>query len=170
MEAMSEAGPPPEMLFNSALERGIRSLVVLDACHPELFDLGQLTWLTFLVVHSGDIGGPESLHPPLPDRGGELLVSRSIVDAGLQMLRRLHYVTLSIDPTGVRYQASDSARPFVELLSAPYSVALRERAKWLSLLVQEAGIETLRDRLIERIGRWPAELTVNSTRVLERER
>jgi ABC-three component (ABC-3C) system Middle Component 2 len=67
-----EGGNSP--LFNSSLETGVRAVVVLDAAFPRAFDLSQLTWLDHLVVHTADIGGPDSLHPDIPQRTGELLV------------------------------------------------------------------------------------------------
>src|SRR6266446_4032101 len=65
-----EGGNSP--LFNSSLETGVRAVVVLDAAFPRAFDLSQLTWLDHLVVHTADIGGPDSLHPDIPQRTGEL--------------------------------------------------------------------------------------------------
>jgi len=62
--------------FNSTLETGIRALVVLEAFYPRHCDLMEMTWFDHLIVHTGDIDGqdvPESLHPDLPNRTGELL-------------------------------------------------------------------------------------------------
>src|SRR3546814_2115955 len=46
-------------LFNSALETGVRSALILDAARPRSFDLAHLTWLDHLVVHTADIGRSE---------------------------------------------------------------------------------------------------------------
>ena len=56
-------------LFNSTLETGVRSVVILDALHPRAFDLAHLTWFDHLVVHTSDIGGPGSLHPFRSEQG-----------------------------------------------------------------------------------------------------
>jgi len=53
-------------LFNSPLETGVRSVLLLDVAQPQSFDLTHLTWLDHLVVHTADIGGPASLHPDIP--------------------------------------------------------------------------------------------------------
>ncbi|WP_306800327.1 ABC-three component system middle component 2 [Endozoicomonas sp. YOMI1] len=60
--------------FNSPLETGVRSLAILVAAHPVAFDLERLVEMDYLVVHSGDADGPESIHAALPMRAGELLV------------------------------------------------------------------------------------------------
>ncbi len=69
MEVVSEL-PKADPLFNSELETGTRAMVILEAAYPRAFDLARLTWFDHLVVHTEDIGGPESLHPALPGRTG----------------------------------------------------------------------------------------------------
>ena len=63
---MSEESQSNVTVFNSALETGVRSLVILAANFPAALDLQRLVDLDYLVVHSGDVDGPKSLHPPLP--------------------------------------------------------------------------------------------------------
>jgi len=72
--------------FNSPLETGVRSLAILVAAYPASFDLQRLVEMDYLVVHSGDAGGPKSLHAPLPLRAGELLVRRGLIEKGLLLI------------------------------------------------------------------------------------
>jgi len=122
-------------LFNSALETGVRAVVVLDAVFPRFFDLAHLTWFDHLVVHTLDIGGPSSLHPDIPQRTGELLVRRRLVEEGVNLMRRLHLIDAEISEKGVRYQAREEASAFVDL--APFCVRTStprtcRMARWLS--------------------------------------
>ncbi len=71
-------------LFNSALGTGLRALIVLDAFHPRACSTSELVWFDHLVVHTADLEGPDSLHPDLPSRAGELLVRRRLVDEGVR--------------------------------------------------------------------------------------
>ena len=78
--------------FNGTLETGIRALVVLEAFYPRRCDLLEMTWLDHLVVHTGDFDGqdvPESLHPDLPNRAGELLVRRQLVEKSLRLMQQV---------------------------------------------------------------------------------
>jgi ABC-3C biological conflict system middle component len=152
---MTEA-PHPE-LFNSALETGVRSVVLLNTAYPRAFDLKELTWLDHLVVHTGDISGPESLHPNVPHRDGELLVRRSLVEQGLTLMRRLHMVEAQYGASGVVYVALDQAAPFVKLIRTAYGRALRERATWLIGYLRERGEEHLHEVITQKIGRWAVE-------------
>lgn len=146
--------------FNSTLETGIRALVVLEAFYPRRCDLLEMTWLDHLVVHTGDFDGqdvPESLHPDLPNRAGELLVRRQLVEKSLRLMQQVHLVELFETEDGISFAASEDAPSYLDLLQAPYSLALKQRAKWMAN--RFAGMQTAEIRaLIEgRIGRWTAE-------------
>ena len=145
--------------FNSTLETGIRALVVLEAFYPRRCDLLEMTWLDHLVVHTGDLDGqnvPESLHPDLPNRAGELLVRRQLVEKSLRLMQQVHLVEVFETEDGIAFGVSEDAPSYLDLLQAPYSLALKERAKWMA--DRFAGMQTAEMRaLIEsRIGRWTA--------------
>ena len=123
---MSERVSP----FNSLLETGVRALSILEAAHPDGCDLQRLVELDYLVVHSGDAGGPESLHAPLPMRAGELLVRREIIEKGLLLMASRGLVERVASSDGIVYRAGEEAVPYLAALSAPYSIALRSRANW----------------------------------------
>lgn len=116
--------------FNSALETGIRSLAVLVAAYPEPFDLERLIEMDYLVVHSGDADGPESLHAPLPMRAGELLVRRDLIEKGLLLMMSRNLVQRVPAEDGFNYFAGEAAAPFLRSLTALYSQKLKERAFW----------------------------------------
>ena len=146
--------------FNSTLETGIRALVLLEAFYPRRCDLMEMTWLDHLVVHTGELEGedvPDSLHPDLPNQTGELLVRRQLVERSLRLFQQFHLVDVFESETGVEFGASQEAPSYLDLLQAPYSVALKVRAKWMA--ERFAGMTTSEIRaLIElRIGRWTAE-------------
>lgn len=156
LEHYISAGHP----FNSTLETGIRAVVVLDAFYPRRCDLLEMTWLDHLVVHTGDLDGqdvPESLHPDLPNRAGELLVRRQLVERSLRLMQQVHLVEVFETEAGIEFRASEGAPSYLDLLQAPYSIALKQRAKWMA--DRFAGMETTEMRALidSRIGRWAAE-------------
>lgn len=103
--------------FNSALEAGIRALCVLLPAYPNAFDLQRLTALDHLVVHTGDIGGPESLHPKLPMRSAEILVRRRLVERGLFLMMSRGLLERVVGERGIEYRAGDLAETFMMRLS-----------------------------------------------------
>lgn len=162
---MASVKNPNEMthalLFNSPLETGVRALVVLDAVYPKSLDLTTLTWFDHLVVHTGDIGGPNSLHPNVPQRSGEMLVRRRLIEDSLTLMRRLHLIMADLNKNGISYQASDEAYPFVELLRSNYATELKNRAKWLAENIANLSEEALNNLITKKLGRWDIEFQNN---------
>jgi len=145
-------------LFNSLLETGIRAVVVLDAVYPRAFSVTQIAWFDHLVVHTKDIAGPPSLHPDVPQRSGELLVRRRLVEDSLTLMRRLRLVELEPDQhAGILYRASGDASGIVEHLQTDYALQLRECAKWLAKEIFARTPEAFEALVAERIGRWRIE-------------
>jgi hypothetical protein len=147
----------PVSLFNSPLETGVRAVVLLDAVHPRAFDLAHLTWCDHLVVHTSDVGGPASLHPDIPQRTGELLVRRRLVEDGIKLMRRLHMIDADVSPQGISFRASEDASAFVESLRSEYSIELKSRAVWLAAFLVKMKDTDLAGLISERIGRWVVE-------------
>lgn len=151
---MSEEHQPNVTVFNSALETGIRSLVVLTANFPAALDLQRLVDFDYLVVHSGDVNGPESLHPPLPMREGELLIRRKIIDSGILLMMSRGLVTRIAGEEGITYQASDYAKPFVDSLATPYMRSLIDRANWVGENFRDMDTTDLHNLIRRFFNKW----------------
>lgn len=154
MEILDSVSEP---IFNSALETGVRALVILNATFPRKYDLAQLTWFDHLVVHTADVGGPRSLHPDLPQRTGELLVRRRMVEEGVQLMRRLHMINAIADENGINYQASDEASALIDTMHTPYALELKSRAEWLAQKLNEITYQQLEELIANKIDRWAVE-------------
>lgn len=148
-------------IFNTAFESGVRSLILLTACFPTSLVLRRLVVLDYLVVHTGDIDGPVSLHPNESSRGAELLVRRGLVSSGLELMGTRGLVTRSATSEGFRYCAGDEAGTFVDLLRSEYSVALKERADWLVNEITPLSESEIDDLVRSRMDFWDAEFQAN---------
>jgi hypothetical protein len=146
--------------FNSPLETGIRSLGILVAAYPTCFDLQRLVAFDYLVVHTGDIGGPESLHPELPMRSAELLVRRNLVERGLLLMISRGLVDREPTPSGILYRAGEFAETFIASLTSPYLRALRERAAWVVEAFGDMEQDAFRSTMNAAFGRWIEEFQV----------
>jgi ABC-three component (ABC-3C) system Middle Component 2 len=122
---------PAPTTFNSPLETGVRAVALLAAAYPRAFDLQRLVAFDHLLVHTGDIGGPSSLHPPVPLRSAELLVRRRLIERALLLMMTRELVSRQVGPDGIRYVAGENAVPFLGAVQSDYMKALQERARWL---------------------------------------
>lgn len=144
-------------LYNGPLETGIRAVVLLDAVYPKSLDIAHLTWFDHLMVHTGDVGGPQSMHPDLPQRTGELLVRRRLIEDGLRFMQRLHLVEMFPDEAGIQYRATDEAPPLISVMRSPYAEALKKCAKWIGENVSTLPEDKIRKLIADRIGNWHIE-------------
>lgn len=117
--------------FNGPLESGVRAVAVLGAAHPASFDLQRLVALDYLLVHTGDIGGPASLHPPIPMKSAEFLIRRKLVEQAILLMMTRDLVRRDATAEGIRYSAGESAAVFLNALQSDYMRALKARASWL---------------------------------------
>ncbi len=117
--------------FNGPLEAGIRSVSILGAAYPQTYDLQRLVAFDYLLVHTGDVGGPESLHPATPLHSAELLVRRKLVEESLLLMMTRALVERQVTAEGIKYRAGENAATFLSSLSTGYLRSLKERAAWL---------------------------------------
>jgi len=117
--------------FNGPLEAGIRAVSILGAAFPRSYDLQRLVAMDYLLVHTADVGGPESLHPPTPMQSAELLVRRKLVERALLLMMTRDLVRREITPDGIKYSAGENAATFMASLSSVYLRELKGRAEWL---------------------------------------
>lgn len=122
---------PQTLTFNSPLEAGIRAVSILAAAYPQSYDLQRLVALDYLLIHTSDINGPESIHPPAPMHSAELLVRHRLVEQSLLLMMTRHLVEREITPEGIKYIAGENAATFLTLVSSNYLIAIKERASWL---------------------------------------
>lgn len=164
MAPVTDASPhQASATFNSAVEVGLRALCVLTAGYPSRHSLQRLTIYDYLVVHSDDIpGGPMSLHPRTPHRGGELLARRGVLQDGLALYASRDLIERRYDGDGVFFAASDLASGFLDALTADYVRDLRDRADWVANTYHDVGDAELVSLVDEGLGRWGAEFTMQS--------
>ena len=159
-EAMTEERKRQSLAFNSPFESGLRSVGILVAAFPRTLDLQRLVVFDHLVVHTGDVGGPRSLHPAVPMRSAELLVRRRLVERGALLMVGRGLISRSADKNGIAYRAADFAETFLLSLTAPYIAALRERTQWGVDAFADLDDEALRARVSDFFDQWVEQFQV----------
>jgi hypothetical protein len=158
--------------FNTPIETGVRALILLDALFPLAVDIQRLVDFDYLIVHSGDAGGPKSLHAPLPFRTGELLVRRRIIENGLLLMISRNLIQRVVTSTGILYRVTDTANPFLSALNSNYIMKLKERATWITDRFGGATDEEIKKITRHFFEEWttqfqPIELTLGGNHDLE---
>src|SRR5690349_8477372 len=146
--------PDGVQTFNSPIETGVRALILLAASYPAQMDLQRILEFDYILVHTGDVDGPPSIHPALPLRSGELLVRRHLIERGLLLMMSRGLVTRHAADTGFMYQAEDDAGPFLDALTADYLTELKDRATWVVDRFSEMSNLEIRVMLSEVYDQW----------------
>jgi hypothetical protein len=149
-------------VFNNPVESALRSLVLLVETYPRTLDLQQLVYLDYLLVHSADAGGPTSLHPPTPQREGEVTVRRELIEQGLHLLLVRGLAERRNTTTGFEYIALDPAGALIASLDTEYSQQLRDRATWVTATFGNRTINEITTFFREHIGRWSQEFLLTA--------
>jgi len=131
---------------------------LLSAMRPHATDLQKLVLLDYAAVYSGDLGGPQSLHTPVPFRGSEMLSRRALIEEGLHLMSTRGLVDARLDEHGISYIAGPNALALVGSASAPYFMQLAERCRWAAARFAEVDSVSLTQEFSEMGHRWGAEI------------
>ncbi|HEX8093501.1 ABC-three component system middle component 2 [Jatrophihabitans sp.] len=143
--------------LNSPLEVGVRVLMILTEAYPERLDVNRLVLLDHGVLHSADLGGPDSLHPALPVRAGELGVKRAAIEDGLQVMIRAHLVEMNAGDGGIDFGATETAYSFISVLASEYATTLHDRVHWIFSRFRDLSEDALRNEMRTIFASWAEE-------------
>lgn len=145
-------------LFNTPFELGLRMVYLLFALRPGGADLQKLVLLDYAIVYSKDLGGPASLHTPVPYRNAELFSRRERIEQGLYLMSTRGLVDVVLDDRGMTYIAGDSSFTMVGALSSKYWRDLQERCNWVAERFGMASSTELLNLFSDSGHLWGAEL------------
>lgn len=150
-------------LFNSPIEIGLRSLVILSKVFPSDFSIQQLIAFDYLLVHSDDLpDGPAGLHPKTPQRTGEYLIRRKTLQEGLLLYMSRGLICQEYRQDGVRYAATELSGGFLDSLTSEYINDLQNVADWV--IENFSTIPELElDKLMhEHLDKWSTEFVTET--------
>lgn len=133
-------------VFNTDLEAGIRAICILDKIYPKSVDLDTLIKTDYMIIYTGDFGGPESLHRNMPNKKFSLNIRYSTVKNGIELMQKFEMVELVPKRNGIYYRATGKASPYLNLMICDYSKKLISNAEWVAELIAREQIDdNLRD-------------------------
>lgn len=154
---------PQLELFNTPFEIGLRMVYLLFHLRPRGADLQTLVLLDYAIIYSGDIGGPESLHTPVPFRNAELFARRDRIEQGLYLMSTRGLVDVEVGDHGLQYVAGPGSFTMIGSLSSKYWRKLAARSEWVA---HQYGThpDSLMRVFSESGHRWGAEFEVQGAR------
>ncbi|MEC3757461.1 hypothetical protein P9160_08805 [Bacillus halotolerans] len=146
--------------FNSPFEVGLRMLIILAVTPQEKFDLQRLIYYDYLVLHTNDVGvesSPVSIHPDTPNRSGEIIVRRQVMQQGLKLMNSKNLLIIIYDENGISYSSSVLTQPFLDLFESDYYRKLKKNALWVTRYFSGYSETELKSFVEKNIGNWGGE-------------
>jgi len=116
--------------FNSPLELGTRCSLILTALEKR-FSLDDLVLLDYALLYSNDFGGPDNLHPALPNHIAEIGHRREFLPESLIFFSRRGLISAHIEESGYYYSSNYQTLQFVSCLKSEYYRKSWVRLSWL---------------------------------------
>lgn len=146
-------------LFNSPFEIGIRMVFLLLSLYPRKADLQKLVYLEYATVYSEDLGGPTSLHTPVPMRGGEYICKRDVIEHGLYLMSVRSFIDVTYDSSGIYYSVGENGPALVGLIGGSYASQLLLSCEWVTRHFGDLSVNELSSLFDKKSLTWGAEFS-----------
>jgi hypothetical protein len=143
-----------QQLYNTPIEIATRVLILLNELGEETkIDKDRILFLDHLAIHTEDVGGGKSLHPPVPNRSIQAFAKSALVQKGLSILvsKELAYVEASAEG-GFFYYASDLSGKFLAHFQSDYFHELKGNINWVVSEFGDHSSEELKKIMLGHIG------------------
>lgn len=117
--------------FNSPVEIGTRVALMLSSLEQRLA-LDELVLLDYALLYSREFGGPDNLHPALPNHIAEIAHRRDVMPKSLRFMSKRGLINMIVDESGHYYSANESTIDFVSCLQSAYFRKSWVRLNWIS--------------------------------------
>ena len=155
--------------FNSVVEYALRCAILLEASYPSSLSMQRMVYYDYLLTHSGDADGPESIHLDTPNRISEISIKREKIDGAMSLLCSKGLARIIFNKEGISYIASDYTTPFLRELSSHYINQLKLISLWVSDKFGQYKESELTKYFNQNINRWGGEFENASLLATERD-
>jgi hypothetical protein len=128
---MDNLGTMTHTNLNSPVELGTRSALILTSVGQDL-SLDDLVLLDYALLYSSYFGGPENLHPALPNHVAEVGHRKEYLPQALKLFARRGLISIKHTTTGHYYASNDETLHLISCLKSPYYRKSWTRLNWLS--------------------------------------
>jgi hypothetical protein len=145
-------------LFNSPIEIGLRTLVMISNKSNIKYDLDRLVIFDYFILHASDLDCDRwNLHPSLPHRSSEIIIRRKLIQEGLDILVSKGLVDIIYDEEGLFYKSNEMTDIFINLLKSEYFLSLQSQCVWVINKCGGVSTNQLNNLVNEKIQLWGGE-------------
>jgi len=144
-------------IYNSSFEIAIRILLILKNLPLGQCSVHRLMILDHLALNTFDIGGPASLHAPVPFRGIQVFSRKELIQKSIELL--ISKDLLSVEPTGngIEYKITIFGDKYLTFFESKYFNLLSERVSWVNQNFADMNDQELSRFLEKNLSKWGEE-------------
>jgi hypothetical protein len=131
-------------IFNSRVELATRASLILTSLEGRVIDVDTLATLDYALIYSREFGGPENLHPLVPNHVSELAQRRELLPSALLFYIGKGIISKVYREDGQYYSANNNTINYVGGLKSEYYQKIWSRLSWMTDNYQEISMATLR--------------------------
>ncbi|MBI0401125.1 ABC-three component system middle component 2 [Cyclobacterium marinum] len=154
-------------VYNSVIEIGMRALVILSYSPSISKSLDEIMILDHLALNTFDVGGPVSLHAPIPNRGVQVYSKSKILNKSIQLLLSKELITLSATSNGFKYSINESGKNYLSYFESKYFHLLNDRVQWTMKNFGQMDESQLKKVVNQNLANWGEEFMSKENSHLE---
>lgn len=149
-------------IYNSTYEVSIRVLLLLSKLNGNSSTLNNLMIFDYLSLNTYDIGGPASLHAPIPNRGTQLYSRKVIVERSLKYLISKQLIKVNPTDAGIEYLISEYGFKFLEYFESTYFNNLKNRIIWTIDQFGNLSNSEMKEFINNNMSKWGQEFMADN--------
>ncbi|MGJ1233856.1 MULTISPECIES: ABC-three component system middle component 2 [Sphingobacterium] len=153
----------PIKLYNTPIEIAIRCLLNLNFSDNGT-DAERLMFFDYLCLNTADVGGPISIHPPIPNRGIQIFGRKELIKKALALLLSKELIDVTANDSGFNYIINQSGKKFLDYFQTQYFNELREKINWTQQYFREMSNSQMREFIDINLEKWGGEFLSDQTR------
>ncbi|MDR5591691.1 ABC-three component system middle component 2 [Christiangramia sp. SM2212] len=119
-------------VYNSNFEIAIRILVILLNLPFKRASTYKLMVLDHMSLNTYDVGGPASLHAPIPNRGVQIYSRKEILNESIKLLISKDLIIINPNKNGLLYEITENGINYLTYFESKYFNQLKEKVEWTS--------------------------------------
>lgn len=144
-------------VYNSNFEIAIRILVILLKLPLNRSSTYKLMVLDHLSLNTFDIGGPASLHAPIPNRGVQIYSRKEILNESIKLLISKDLISIVPSKDGLLYKITENGINYLTYFESKYFNQLKDKVEWTTGKFKNFSDGDLKNYVNQNLSKWGEE-------------
>lgn len=144
-------------VYNSNFEIAVRVLIILLNLPFKRSSTYKLMVLDHISLNTYDVGGPASLHAPIPNRGVQIYSRKEILNESIKLLISKDLITINPNKNGLLYEITENGINYLTFFESKYFNQLKARVEWTSQKFGSFTDSDLKSYVNQNLSKWGEE-------------